>query len=236
MIFGEYIPLREELPFMASLTPLHGGPRPAVRHRGSARARRPSASARREPATGPGPPPWPPLICYEDTVPHLVRDTVNDLSEGPTGAPDILAVLSNDGWFAGSAEQEQHLAVSLFRAVETRHAGRAGGEHRGVSAVIDGDGVPREPAYFLDALGAEAEPNATPDDEAGVLIADVPLDPPRQRLPVGGRLAAGGLRAGGVPRVRAEPAAALAATGGERVVGRGGMLSPTGAAERSRAG
>ena len=117
-----------------------------------------------------------PLICYEDTLPHLVRSTVRSLSDDEGTGPDVLAVLSNDGWFARSAEQQQHLAVSLFRAIETRTP-LVRASNTGVSAVIDGDGRVRDPAVYLDESGKERPGTATPDETACVLVADVPLDP-----------------------------------------------------------
>ena len=190
VVFGEYIP---NLPGLASLTPFTEQPgrsygigpgADAVAFRIDAVAAEPSAGAG-ESGVGESRPSYTvaPLICYEDTVPHLVRDTVNALptnGAGEPGGPDLLAVVSNDGWFADSAEQHQHLAVSLFRAVETRTP-LVRAANTGVSAVIDGDGVPRVPAVLLDGDGSrvvDTPPDAAlPDDRACVLIADVPLDP-----------------------------------------------------------
>ncbi len=52
------------------------------------------------------------LICFEDVFPYLARAQVR------RGA-DFLLVITNDSWYPASAEQEQHLANSVFRAVET---------------------------------------------------------------------------------------------------------------------
>ena len=181
VVFGEYIP---DLPGLASLTPFTETPGRAF---GIGAGAEPVAfmirSVGAEP-DGKGARPHysvAPLICYEDTVPHLVRDTVNALpanGAGEPGGPDLLAVLSNDGWFDESAEQQQHLAVSLFRAVETRTP-LVRASNTGVSAVIDGDGVPRDPDVYLNGDGKRAEGSALPDETACVLIADVPLDPRR---------------------------------------------------------
>jgi apolipoprotein N-acyltransferase len=54
-----------------------------------------------------------PLICFEDTVPALVRRPVQ------RGA-DVLINLTNDGWFGLSAGAETHFVNSIFRAVEMR--------------------------------------------------------------------------------------------------------------------
>ena len=176
VVFGEYIPLRDELPFMQSLTPfteVPGQPFGIAAGAGAVGFTIDDAGADgRHTYT------IAPLICYEDTLPHLVRATVRSLRNGDGDGPDVLAVLSNDGWFADSAEQTQHLAVSLFRAVETRTP-LVRASNTGVSAVIDGDGRVRAPAVYLDEHGKKSSPRAAPDDVAGVLIADVPLDPRR---------------------------------------------------------
>ena len=108
--------------------------------------------------------------------------------------------MSNDGWFARSAEQQQHLAVSLFRAVECRTP-LVRASNTGVSAVIDGDGRVRDPAIYLDETGNERPGTATPDETACVLIADVPLDPAGQRVFSRRRLARRPLPAGRGVRV-----------------------------------
>src|SRR5262249_22626367 len=54
-------------------------------------------------------------------------------------AVDFLLNLSNDGWFNGTSEHEEHLAICRFRAVECRRA-VARAVNMGISAVIDGNG------------------------------------------------------------------------------------------------
>ena len=186
VVFGEYIP---NLPGLAKLTPFTEQPGQEIGIGEGAAAVAFRIAAVGADATDDSSRPVytiAPLICYEDTVPHLVRDTVNALPTNGAGAgsaddprgPDVLAVLSNDGWFDDSAEQQQHLAVSLFRAIETRTP-LVRAANTGVSAVIDGDGVPRSPDVFLDETGARVAGTALPDEVACVLIADVPLDPRR---------------------------------------------------------
>jgi len=51
------------------------------------------------------------LICFEDVFPELVREYADDDT-------DFLVNLTNDGWFGESAEQWQHAASAVFRAVE----------------------------------------------------------------------------------------------------------------------
>ena len=54
-----------------------------------------------------------PLICFEDTVGELVRQFV-------LRGANLLANVTNDGWFLRSAGSQQHLANAIFRCVETR--------------------------------------------------------------------------------------------------------------------
>ena len=77
------------------------------------------------------------LICYEDSDPTLARQYALGSSEGP--AVDFFVNISNDGWFNGTSEHEQHLATCRFRAVEARRA-IARSVNMGISAVIDGSG------------------------------------------------------------------------------------------------
>ena len=54
-----------------------------------------------------------PLICFEDTIGELTRQFVR-------GGANLLANVTNDGWFLRSAGSQQHLANAVFRCVETR--------------------------------------------------------------------------------------------------------------------
>ncbi len=72
------------------------------------------------------------LICYEGVFLDLARQRVAD------GA-NILLNVSNDGWFGDSSAPEQHLQLSLLRAVEQgRWLIRS--TNTGISAVIDAQG------------------------------------------------------------------------------------------------
>jgi apolipoprotein N-acyltransferase len=131
--FGEYVPLIETFPWLVALTPYHGTHIPSL-------------------SFGPGPT-WMEMgnyrlataICFEDTVPHVVRRFFSETKDGRQ--PDLLLNMSNDGWFCvpkggeyvGSEEQEMHLAVSVFRAIENR-VPLARAANTGVSAIVDGNG------------------------------------------------------------------------------------------------
>jgi apolipoprotein N-acyltransferase len=54
-----------------------------------------------------------PLICFEDTIGDLARQFV-------LGGANLLANVTNDGWFLRSAGSQQHLANAVFRCPETR--------------------------------------------------------------------------------------------------------------------
>ena len=60
-----------------------------------------------------------PSICFETTVPHYIRNQVNQLTLREE-EPDILVNVTNDGWFYGTACLDFHLACNVFRAVEMR--------------------------------------------------------------------------------------------------------------------
>lgn len=172
--FGEYIPLRDQLPFLQSLTPFRGrfgidaGTEGKVFQHKQWR--------------------FIPTICFEDTVPHLVRELAHSASVNDDDAGGaVLVNISNDGWFHGSSELDQHLISSKFRAVETRTP-LVRAANTGISAVIDGDGIVREPAHFYDIDPREpGQPARTTlrDPKTGrfyrqlncAQVTDVPLDP-----------------------------------------------------------
>ncbi len=154
VVFGEYVPLVDWLPFLAGFTPYADATGLSAGSGGQAFEHK---SVR-----------YAPVICYEDTVPHLVRRVVRDTTDPARGAPDVLVNLSNDGWFHGSSEHDQHLITSVFRCVETRTP-LVRAANMGISAIIDGDGVIRAKARDL-------ETGASKRCEA-VVTGQVPLDP-----------------------------------------------------------
>lgn len=82
------------------------------------------------------------VICYEGTVPEIVRKSVVD--DYGTKRIDWLVNISNDGWFvkfangkvSASEELVQHNAIYVFRAVENR-IGILRSVNTGVSCLID---------------------------------------------------------------------------------------------------
>ncbi len=164
VIFGEYIPLADWLPFVKWFTPITG-----------------SFAAGNEPAqfelnrwgdVGVQASAWPtntlkrelqrvttsPLICYEDMFQQLGRRAVR-------GDTDFLVNLTNDGWFGRSAEQWQHMAGAVFRAVENG-VPLVRCCNNGVTCWIDATGRVRE--MFRDKNGSAYG--------MGVLTIDLPLE------------------------------------------------------------
>ena len=165
--FGEYVPLRDILPFMDKFSPYdydYG-----------------IVAGRSQVVLPVGQTNFGVLICYEDTDTVLARRCVAEQK------PGFLVNISNDGWFNGTAEHEEHLAVSRFRAVETRRS-LVRSVNMGISAVIDGNGRVLAPELKEDRDSAKIwEVNADAGDlplrrwsefkkVSGVLFASVPLD------------------------------------------------------------
>jgi apolipoprotein N-acyltransferase len=98
VIFGEFIPFENILPFMKWLTPIGSsftpGRGPAAFRFGTNRSVNAS-----------------PMICFEDVFPHHTRSHV-------TPETDFLLELTNNGWFGESSAQWQHCAAAALRAVE----------------------------------------------------------------------------------------------------------------------
>ncbi len=156
---GEYIPLVDRMPWLSNLIPYPGG-------------RVPNLSVGRQPLKIP-------LkdyvlavtICFEDTIPQVIARFFREAAADRQ--PDVLIILTNDGWFHDSPELDMHLAIGVFRAVEHR-VPLARAVNTGLSALVDGNGEIRS---FL------------PKETEGVLSVTVPLDDRRAPLRPMGRLA-----------------------------------------------
>jgi apolipoprotein N-acyltransferase len=73
-----------------------------------------------------------PLICYESAYSDLVPYSHGKIS-------DIIILLTNDSWFGKTKGKEQHLALSVLRAVEYRRSFVRAAQS-GISACIDSNG------------------------------------------------------------------------------------------------
>lgn len=101
VMFGEYIPFGDVFPWLYSITPLPVGLSVGTESK--------SFEA--------GGVSFVPCICFENTVPHLIRRQVLETTERGDRA-DAMVTLTNDGWFWGSALLDLHLACGVYRAVE----------------------------------------------------------------------------------------------------------------------
>jgi len=83
-----------------------------------------------------------PIICYEDIVPAFTRKVARL-------HPHLLVNMTNDTWFGDTNEPWQHLAASVFRAVELR-TDMVRAVNSGVSAFIDANGRVVAHSYVVD--------------------------------------------------------------------------------------
>jgi apolipoprotein N-acyltransferase len=95
--FGETVPLADRLPWLRQVFArglgLAAGDRSEVLQAGRVRAAV--------------------LVCYEDMLPEAGREAME-------GSPNLVVNVTNDAWFVGTSESEQHLRVAVMRAVELR--------------------------------------------------------------------------------------------------------------------
>jgi len=152
--FGEYVPMRKTFPWMQMFAPYD--------HDYSLT---PGEHYTRFPLpTKTGNYTFGVIICYEDSDPLLARHY--SLADGDQPPVDFLVNISNDGWFNGTSEHEQHLAICRFRAIEARRS-VVRAVNMGVSAVIDGNGR-------MVALPGDSWHNSK--KVADALVAPVPID------------------------------------------------------------
>jgi len=141
VLFGEFVPLAEQIPILARLSPIGAGiqagdgPLAASTHEGGVL--------------------YAPNICYETVLPQVIRRQVRELQLAGDD-PDVLVNLTNDAWFRGSNEHQMHLVCSLFRAVECRKP-LVIAANGGISAAIDGSGrvLGRRDSFDRDFLLAD---------------------------------------------------------------------------------
>jgi apolipoprotein N-acyltransferase len=152
--FGEYLPFKDSLPFVKSLSP-YGDFDYSITP-GEKQTRIPLFVRGRTYQLGV-------LICYEVADSDLTRKIVRPGDEPPA---DVLVNMTNDGWYMGSPEHAEHLAVSRFAAVECRRP-LVRAVNGGISAVIDGNGR----IVALPGPTWEQSHSVT-----GVVSAAVPLD------------------------------------------------------------
>ena len=151
--FGEYMPFANWFPWLQYLSPLGSG---------SSASDRPACFVVKNINLVPN-------ICYESTLPHVIRNQLAALRQEGV-EPQILVNVTNDGWFWGSSELEMHLACGVFRTVENRRP-MVIAANTGISASIDGNGSISECIDGNGRIVAEG-----PRHAAATLLADVHLD------------------------------------------------------------
>lgn len=94
-----------------------------------------------------------PVICYESVYGEYVSDYVRKGAE-------YIAVMTNDGWWDETAGHQQHLGLSVLRAIEQRKW-IARSANSGISCFIDPKGTILQPTAYDEAAAIiqTVEPN-----------------------------------------------------------------------------
>jgi apolipoprotein N-acyltransferase len=148
LLFGEYIPYYEYVPWFTDLFPDASN-----FNRGSEPAVFPFRVGDRDFRIAP-------LICYEDILPGFTR-------RAAALEPNLLVNITNDAWFGKTAEPYQHLALAVFRSVEHR-LDMIRAVNTGVSAHIDAAG-----RVLLS--GPAVDPDTQPPPQPQSLLAEAAL-------------------------------------------------------------
>lgn len=145
--FGEYIPLRKELPFLESIFKFSSG-QDFGGNFASGGVTEPLQVSVGDHKIG-----VIPAVCFEDTVGRLMRRFTRN-------GPQMLVNVTNDGWFKQSIAAEQQMANARFRAIELRRP-MARAANTGVTCLLDATGryadnglAPGKPAAIRDANGS----------------------------------------------------------------------------------
>jgi apolipoprotein N-acyltransferase len=124
--FGEYVPLRRYLPFIAPLVEAAG-------HFTPGRIEEPLVTGRIRAGV---------LVCFESIFGELGRRWVD------AGA-NVLVNVTNDAWYGRSSAPHQSWAMTIFRAVETRRS-LVRSANTGISGFVDPLGrVVRQSELFV---------------------------------------------------------------------------------------
>lgn len=121
VLIGEYVPLADRIEWIRRVTPislLHTGDGPQVFRVGKMKLL--------------------PNICFESTVPQLLRQQLQTAEESD-GPVDAIVNMTHDGWFWGSSILDLHMACGVFRAVENRMPYLAAA-NPGLTYACDGSG------------------------------------------------------------------------------------------------
>ncbi|MDW8281985.1 MAG: apolipoprotein N-acyltransferase [Myxococcales bacterium] len=153
LIFGEYIPYAEHMGWLRELVPEMSN-----FARGTTTTTFPLLHQGQTYRIGP-------MICYEDIIPAFARRLFD--TQTP---PNLLINITNDAWFGATSEPWEHLALSVFRAVEHR-VDLVRAVNTGVSAFIDATGRVYQ-------AGPSVDPVVTPGVAPTTLLEEAALLPP----------------------------------------------------------
>jgi apolipoprotein N-acyltransferase len=151
MVFGEYIPYYEQLKFIKQWIP-----ETSNWARGTDVSVFPLDTAAGVVRLGP-------MICYEDIFPSFARRLAKR-------DPNILINITNDAWFGRTSEPYEHLALAVYRSVETR-LDLVRAVNTGVSAFVDATGKLYDKSPSVD-------PDETPDARPVALLNEVAVMQP----------------------------------------------------------
>ncbi len=148
LMFGEYIPLLETFPALEDILPKNA----SHFSRGKEIVTFPLEHNGESYRLGP-------MFCYEDILTDFGRKLA-------AHHPHLLVNITNDSWFGDTSEPWEHLALSVYRAVEMR-TDLVRSVNTGVSAFVDANGRVYDKTYAVD-------PKVTPKPVDG-LVAEVKL-------------------------------------------------------------
>ncbi|MEI8256203.1 MAG: apolipoprotein N-acyltransferase [Deltaproteobacteria bacterium] len=134
MVFGEYTPGRDTFAIISRLMPSTTG----QYQRGASVHTLPFVDSQQR-AWRLGP-----MICYEDIIADFGRQLAGE-------HPHLLVNITNDSWFGDTSEPWEHLALSVFRAVEMR-TDLVRAVNTGVSAFVDANGRVHHRTYAVDPV------------------------------------------------------------------------------------
>ncbi|MCW1914237.1 apolipoprotein N-acyltransferase [Luteolibacter sp. GHJ8] len=145
VIFGEYIPFVDKLPFLAKIYEQQTGTRFGGGFSVGESLEPMKAQVRGQEVQ------IIPTVCFEDSVGRLVRKFTRD-------APQVIVNITNDGWFKESEGAAQHFANARFRAIELRRP-LVRASNTGVSAAVSTTGITlhpqtKKPQELRDANGS----------------------------------------------------------------------------------
>lgn len=144
LVFGEYIPYYEHVQWVRKLVPEMSN---------FARGTGVTTFPYRNWRLGP-------MICYEDIIPAFGRRLVAE-------RPNLLVNITNDAWFGATSEPYEHMALSVFRAVEHR-LDMVRAVNTGTSVFISATGRVYQKTKAVD-------PDETPDVQPVTVLDEVAM-------------------------------------------------------------